>query len=102
MPGIPMRWSARGRAGSRDFRLLLDADAEIDSDSDFEVGSDRFRRVGIRGLQGRDEVQGKPKIMFGLGLGSGWHLALRGNRTLNNPSPPAISPRCGARECRIQ
>jgi hypothetical protein len=35
---------------------MPDADFDSDSDSDSEVGGDRLRRVGIRGLQGRDEV----------------------------------------------
>jgi hypothetical protein len=35
---------------------MFDADSDIDPDA--EEGGDRLRRVGIRGLQGREEVRG--------------------------------------------
>jgi hypothetical protein len=47
----------RGEGGVEEFGVgMFDADSDIDPDA--EEGGDRWRRVGIRGLQGREEVRG--------------------------------------------
>jgi hypothetical protein len=90
-------------------------DTDSDSDKDSEVVGHKLRRVGIRGLQGREEVQttlsrihavsssncidtakDHPRIRVGVDSGPEW------DRDGEGPLTPALSPRCGARESRVR